>query len=102
MTPTPVYDSYWRFAFERHAIYERRLHDPFGPWTEDPILKQYKFTNAFRAADRVSQYLIREVQYRSDRSQESAEVFFRTILFKILSRHQNSWASFGSGSFPSA
>jgi hypothetical protein len=86
MVPTPVYDSYWRFASERHAIYERRLRDPFGPWTEDPILQQYKFTNAFRAADRVSQYLIREVQYRSDRSQEAAEVFFRTILFKLFNK----------------
>jgi hypothetical protein len=84
--PTPVYDSYWRFASERHAIYERRLHDPFGPWTDDPILEQYKFTNAFRAADRVSQYLIREVQYRADRSQEAAEVFFRTILFKFFNK----------------
>jgi hypothetical protein len=86
MIRTPVYDSYWRFAVERHAIYERRLADPFGPWTDDPILEHYKFTNAFRAADRVSQYLIREVQYRPDRSQDAEEVFFRTILFKLFNK----------------
>ena len=27
-----------------------------GPGTDDPILQQYKFTNAYRASDRVSQY----------------------------------------------
>lgn len=86
MTPTAVFDSYWRFAAERHAIYEARLKDPVGPWTDDPILKAYRFTNAYRAADRVSQFLMREVQYRDDRSQAPAEVFFRTMLFKIFNK----------------
>ena len=86
MTPTPVYDSYWYFAAERQAIYERRMADPYGPWTDDPILATYRFTNTYRAADRVSQYLIGEVQYRPDRSQVPAELFFRTLLFKIFNR----------------
>jgi len=83
---TVVFDSYWRFAAQRLAMYYRRLRDPIGPWTADPVLAEHRFTNTFRAADRVSQYLIREVQYRSDRSQAPAEVFFRTILFKIFNR----------------
>ncbi|WP_052742628.1 nucleotide kinase domain-containing protein [Sphingomonas sp. Ag1] len=86
MTPTPVYDSYWNFAAERHAVYERRLAQPQGPWTDDPILAAYRFTNTYRAADRVSQYLIREVQYRPGRSQAPAELFFRTLLFKIFNK----------------
>jgi hypothetical protein len=85
-TPSEVYDTYWRFAAERLAIYYRRLRDPDGPWTADPVLRAYRFTNAYRAADRVSQYLIREVQYREDRSQAPAEVFFRTMLFKLFNR----------------
>lgn len=67
-------------------MYERRLLDPEGPWTDDTILASYRFTNTYRASDRVSQYLIREVQYRPDRSQAPAEVFFRTILFKLFNR----------------
>jgi hypothetical protein len=86
MSPTAVFDTYWRFASERLAMYYRRLGDPTGPWTEDPVLRIYRFTNVFRAADRVSQYLIREVQYREDRSQAPAEVFFRTMLFKLFNR----------------
>src|SRR5436309_9696790 len=62
--PSAVYATYWRFAGERQAIFFRRLAgDPF-PWSTDPILCSYRFTNAYRAADRVSQYLIRNVIYR--------------------------------------
>lgn len=86
MTPTDVYDTYWRFAAERLAMYYRRLADPVGPWTSDSILQTFRFTNVYRAADRVSQYLIREVQYRPDRSQEPRQLFFRTLLFKFFNR----------------
>jgi hypothetical protein len=83
---TIAYETYWRFAAERLAIFYRRRRDPVGPWTTDPILRAYRFTNVFRVTDRVSQYLIREIQYRADRSQEPREVFFRTILFKIFNK----------------
>jgi alpha-glutamyl/putrescinyl thymine pyrophosphorylase clade 1 len=83
---TIAFETYWRFAAERLNMFYRRRIDPAGPWTSDPILRLYRFTNTFRVTDRVSQYLIREVQYRSDRSQEPAEVFFRTLLFKIFNK----------------
>jgi hypothetical protein len=86
MDPTAVYNTYWHFAAERQAIYERRLADSRGPWTDDPILRNYRFTNTYRVADRVSQFLIREVQYRDDRSQAPAEIFFRTLFFKIFNK----------------
>lgn len=86
MVPTQVFDSYWRFAAERQAIYFRRMTGSTGPWTDNPILTTFRFTNAYRASDRVSQYLIREVQYRPDRSSRPSEVFFRTILFKLFNR----------------
>ncbi len=86
MKTTVVYESYWSFAAERLSMFYRRLADPIGPWTDDPILRAFRFTNTFRATDRVSQYLIREVQYRADRLQTPREVFFRTILFKIFNK----------------
>ena len=54
------------------------------PWTTDPVLAAYKFTNAYRASDRASQYLIRSVIYEGP--QESRELFFRTLLFKLFNR----------------
>jgi hypothetical protein len=82
--PTVVYDTYWRFAAERQAIFFRRHAETPPPWSEDPILRQYKFTNAYRASDRVSQYLIQEIAYKGD--PDPQEVFFRILLFKIFNR----------------
>ncbi len=82
--PTVVYDSYWRFAAERQEVFFRKLEGLEGPWTDDPILLRHKFTNAYRASDRVSQYLIRHVIYEGDPSPE--EVFFRTVLFKLFNK----------------
>jgi hypothetical protein len=79
-----VFDTYWRFAARRQAIYESRLAGDGPPWTPDPILATHRFTNCFRAADRVSQYLIASVSYHGDQAWE--EVFFRTILFKVFNR----------------
>lgn len=83
---TEVYDSYWKFAVERLNVYYRRLATPIGPWTANKVIAEYRFTNTYRAADRVSQFLMRDVQYREDRSQAPTEVFFRTLLFKIFNR----------------
>lgn len=83
---TPVYDLYWRFAAERQAIFFRRLEDHSPPWTDDPILKAFKFTNVYRAADRVSQYLIRRVIYNTRYPDMPVEVVFRTLLFKMFNK----------------
>ena len=82
--PTVVYDTFWRFATERQEVLFRRIEGSSPPWTDDPILARYKFTNAYRASDRVSQYLIRNVIYEGLQSPE--EVFFRTLMFKIFNR----------------
>lgn len=83
---TAVYDSYWRFAAERQRVFYRRLLGNPWPWTEDPVMAVYKFTNAYRASDRVSQYLIRNVIYRDDLSASVDEVVFRILLFKLFNK----------------
>jgi len=81
---TPVFDTYWRFAVARQDLFFRRLERSSPPWTEDPILSRHRFTNVYRASDRVSQYLIQNVIYEGDQSAD--EVFFRIILFKLFNR----------------
>lgn len=81
---TEVMDTYWRFAHERQNMFFRRLEGQSPPWTDDPILRRHRFTNAYRASDRVSQYLIRHVIYTGDRRSE--EVFFRILLFKLFNK----------------
>jgi hypothetical protein len=84
LKPTPVLDVYWRFAVERQDIFFRRNRGFLPPWTDDPILREHKFTNAYRASDRVSQYLIQRVIYAG--RNEPEEVFFRTLLFKFFNK----------------
>lgn len=86
--PTPrraVFAAYWRFAAERQLIFERRLAGLPGPWTEDRILSRFRFCNAFRASDRVSQYLIQTVSYGAG-DLDIRDAVVRTVLFRLFSR----------------
>lgn len=82
--PSALYPVLWRFAAERHQIYLRRVVGQPHPWTSNPVLSTYKFTNAFRAADRVSQYLIRLICQDVDATEDT--VFLRTLLFKVFNK----------------
>jgi hypothetical protein len=82
--PAAIYDTYWHFAMMRQEIFHRRVRGDPGPWTEDSVLAAHRFTNPYRAADRVSQYLIKNVAYKGD--QTSDEVVFRVLLFKLFNR----------------
>jgi hypothetical protein len=80
-----VYETYWLFAAERQRIFLRRVAGEAPPWTNNPILAEYKFTNPFRASDRVSQFLIRDVVY-SNGDFSADDVLFRIILCRLFSR----------------
>lgn len=83
--PRPkLFEAYWYFAAERQRIFEARLSDPRGPWTCDRILARYRFCNAFRASDRVTQDLIRVAYASSDF--DADDVFVRVVLHRLFSR----------------
>lgn len=85
LKPTLVYDTYWKFAARRQDIFFNRMEGKAFPWTDDNILKTYKFTNAYRASDRVSQYLIKNVIYKEgDYTPE--DKCFRVLLFKLFNK----------------
>lgn len=82
--PSAIYPILWYFASERHQIYLQRVCGVSPPWTHDPVLQNYKFTNSFRASDRVSQYLIRQAY--AEPHPDGHTIFLRTILFKLFNR----------------
>lgn len=84
LQPTAVFNEFWKFAAERQSIFCHRLSQSVAPWTTDPILSEFKFTNVYRASDRVSQFLIREVIYTGD--DDPSEVVFRVLLFKLFNK----------------
>lgn len=80
-----MYRAYWELAAERHAIFQRRLAGDAAPWTTDPILAEYRFTNPWRASDRVSQFLIRDVIY-DEPDLDTPDLIARIVLFRLFSR----------------
>ena len=54
-------DSLLYFVWEREAIRLARLNGHSAPWTYDPILAKYKFTNIRRKHDRVSEWIINTI-----------------------------------------
>lgn len=86
--PTPragVYELYWYFASERQAAFERRVAGEAPPWTDDAILQTFKFCNVFRAADRVSQFMIRDVCYHEEDC-TAEDRLFQIVAFRTFSR----------------
>ena len=88
LTTTPAFDAYWYFATARQAIFHARVSrdSVVNDLFKDDILREYRFTNAYRASDRVSQYLIREVIGEPIQSWSKENIFFRTMLFKIFNK----------------
>ncbi len=100
---TAVFDTYWKFAAARQEIFLKRVAGANPPWTNDDILSKHRFTNVFRASDRVSQFLIRDVAYKGLQTPE--EILFRLLLFKFFNKIETwqclerslkeiSWSSF--------
>ena len=81
---TEVFWSYWFLAAERQAMFFRRVSGKPAPWTNDEILAHHRFTNTYRASDRVSQYLLQRVIY--DQERDFRDTALRILLFKIFNR----------------
>lgn len=84
-----VLDTYWKIAAERQKIFFKKLRGEDPPYTLDSILSAYKFCNVYRASDRVSQFLIKDVIY--SRSYDSEDTLFRIFLFRLLNK-TDTWA----------
>ena len=86
-----VFDTYWYFAYERLMVMYRRMEGE-KKLTVDPILSRYKFCNTFRVCDRVTQYLVRHVQYSHEWSAD--DLLLRTVLFRLFS-WPKTWEAIG-------
>lgn len=82
-----VFRYYFYFMQERMNIFWRKCEGKQNnKWTDDAILKEYKFTNVYRATDRVSQYLIHDVIYKDLDRYSPEDVLLRILVFKIFNK----------------
>lgn len=78
-----AYKYYFYFIQERMNIFWNRYNCQKENLTEDDILSEYKFTNVYRAQDRVSQYLIKNVIY-SGKGYNEIDTLLRILVFKVF------------------
>jgi hypothetical protein len=81
-----AYKYYFYFMQERMKIFWKRYDGLREGLTQDKIFRENKFTNVYRSCDRVSQYLIRDVIYNSEQSNNEADILLRIIVFKIFNK----------------
>lgn len=61
-TGEPLWNMYWRNLVERQNIWHKRVVEGLpAPWTTDPVMSQYHFTNVDRRLDRVTLHYIDSV-----------------------------------------
>ncbi|KAI0315647.1 hypothetical protein OF83DRAFT_1033200, partial [Amylostereum chailletii] len=82
--PTILLDTFFYWVTERHSIHRKRIAGEPAPWTDDPVLQKYAFTNVFRVYDRNTQYVVTHVINRGD--PDFRETCFRVILFRMFTR----------------
>ena len=80
-----AFDFYWVFAAERQEVFYKRIRGEPGPWTEDPTIANFRFCNVYRASDRTSQYLIREVIY-NDQNGNAEDILLRILVFRLFNK----------------
>lgn len=76
-------EEFFAFARARHQIYLDRAAGLPRPWTDDPILANYKFTNVFRELDRTTVWFRENVR---DPLRDKPEVLLATVLFRWFNR----------------
>lgn len=55
--PQVTLDDFVKFIVARHSIWESRHAGEPKPWTDDPILQQYRFCNVYRELDTVTEWI---------------------------------------------
>jgi len=79
MNAEPLFE----YMRERHSIHLRRQAGKPWPWTEDPILQQFRFCNVYREKDRTTIWLRDNIR---ERLRSSPDVLLATVLFRWFNR----------------
>lgn len=81
-TPNENIFNFLFWVSERYKVFQKKNTGAAFPWTEDKIISEHKFTNVFRFLDWESQFLIKHVIGKDNRSYE--DTVFRVLLFKLF------------------
>ena len=78
-------DAFWKFIFDRHMIWYKRFKlNQQPPWTEDPHMSTFKFTNVYRELDRGTIYLLDNILGNEELTE--VEQVFNIIFYRMFNR----------------
>lgn len=70
--------SFFEFVYKRQKVwYNRSVSNLPAPWSDDPILQKFRFTNVYRELDRVTRYIVGKIA-------DNPNLPFQKKLFNIL------------------
>ncbi len=81
------YNAFFDFMKEREQIRLRKGADLPYPWTEDEILRKYKFTNIRRHHDRTSREL-RDMYYEDHFEDDKKTILMNCALFRYFGTYE--------------
>jgi hypothetical protein len=74
-------EGYLYFVWEREAMRLARANDFKPPYTSDPVLAKYKFTNIRRRDDRVSQWVLHNLIIPNE---ERTDLWFMLLVARLI------------------
>ncbi len=85
------------FIWEREAIRLAKENGHPAPWTADPVLQKYKFTNIRRRDDRVSQWVIKHLMQLNE---NRLDLWFTLLVARLVNWPPTLQALIQSGVLP--
>jgi hypothetical protein len=82
--PTPA--SLFAYMIERENIRHRKEAGAPPPWTDDPILREYSFTNVRRSEDRTTRQLLTEFYRPNAVGTRPGDVLFNCAMARFFGR----------------
>lgn len=70
-----------QFIRNRQQAYTNKMKGRDKPWTDDPIIRQYRFCNVYREQDKVTQWIARN--WRNDREGE-LDLWFAMLMARYI------------------
>lgn len=78
--------SFWSFVCERQSIWHKRVVEKRPPpWTDDPILRENRFTNVYRECDPGTDFLI---QHILETKHDDKDKIFNVMLYRLIGRKE--------------
>lgn len=85
-------NDFFAFAAERHSVYLKRQSGAPFPWTDDPVIQKYRFTNVYRELDATTVWFRENV--REVFNENGLMTLMAAVVFRLFNRIRTGEAIF--------